>query len=69
MRVGSKAKCLLLALVIPLICGGCAGISATPAVSPLMFLLPGLGQAKPTPPSQNAPPTQMASNGDLSAIN
>ena len=69
MRVGSKVKCLLLALVIPLIGGGCAGISATPAISPLMFLLPGLGQAKPTPPPQNAPPTQLASNEDLSKIN
>jgi hypothetical protein len=67
-RVGSKAKCLLLALVIPLICGGCAGIAATQTISPLMFLLPGLGQAKPAPP-QNAPPTQIASNGDLSQIN
>jgi hypothetical protein len=59
---------LLLALVIPLIGGGCAGISATPAISPLMFLLPGLGQAKPAPPP-NAPSTQMAANGDLSQIN
>jgi hypothetical protein len=67
-RVGSKAKCALLALVIPLICGGCAGISATPAISPLMFLLPGLGQVKPASP-QNAPPTQIASDGDLSQIN
>jgi hypothetical protein len=62
------AKTLLLASVIPLICGGCGGLSATPAISPLMFLLPGIGQNKPAPP-QNTQPAQVASNGDLSRIN
>jgi len=68
-RVGSNAKSLMLALVIPLIGGGCGGIAATPAISPLMFLLPGLGQVKPAAPQQNAPLTQVASNRDSSQIN
>jgi hypothetical protein len=67
-KVGPVAKSLMLASVIALICAGCGGLSATPAVSPLMFLLPGLGQAKPATPS-NAPPTQVAPNRDLSLNN
>ncbi len=68
MRVGCKAKLLLLASIIPLICGGCGGLSATPAISPLMFLLPGIGQTKPAP-LPNTQPKQVASIGDLSQIN
>jgi hypothetical protein len=30
---------------------GCAGFRASGAVSPWMFLLPGLGQNQPTPPA------------------
>jgi hypothetical protein len=66
-RVGLIAKSLLLASAIALIGGGCGGLAATPAISPLMFLLPGLGQAKPAPP-QNVEPTQVASNRDSSQI-
>jgi hypothetical protein len=65
-RVGPIVKSLLLALVIAVIGGGCGGIAATPAVSPLMFLLPGLGQNRPAP-STNAQPAQVA--GDLARIN
>jgi hypothetical protein len=61
-------KLLLLTAVIGLISVGCGGLAATPAISPLMFLLPGLGQAKPAPP-QIAPSTQVASNRDLSQVN
>jgi len=61
-------KSLLLASIIALVGGGCGGIAATPAFSPLMLLLPGLGQAKPAP-SQNAPSTQLASNRDSSQSN
>jgi hypothetical protein len=60
-------KSLLLASAIPLIGGGCGGLAATPAFSPLMLLLPGLGQTKPAPP-QNIEPTQVASNRDSSQI-
>jgi hypothetical protein len=58
-------KSLLLASAIPLIGGGCGGLSATPAFSPLMLLLPGIGQTKPTPP-KNVEPTRVASNRDSS---
>jgi hypothetical protein len=34
---------------------GCGGFSAAPTVSPLMFLLPGLAQAKPAPLQPPAP--------------
>ena len=63
-RAGAIVKTLLLASVIPLIGAGCSGISATPSVSPLMFLMPGIGQARPAP-STNAQPAQVASNGEL----
>src|SRR5580698_10598846 len=53
-RVGLMVKSLLLASAIPLIGGGCGGLAATPAFSPLMLLMPGLGQNdKTTPPSTN----------------
>jgi hypothetical protein len=61
-------KILLLASIIPLIGGGCGGFAASPAISPLMFLLPGFAQAKPAP-SQNAPSMQVASNRDPSQQN
>jgi hypothetical protein len=61
-------KSLLMASAIVLIGGGCGGMAASGALSPLMFLLPGLGQAKPAPPL-NAPSMQVASNRDLSQLN
>jgi hypothetical protein len=62
------AKSVLLAAVIGLICNGCGGLSATPAISPLMFLLPGLGQVKPAH-STNAPSMLVASKRDSSQVN
>jgi hypothetical protein len=41
-------KILALVSALPVIGTGCGGFYAAPSVSPLMFLLPGLGQAKPT---------------------
>jgi hypothetical protein len=62
-------KSLLLASVISLIGGGCGGIAATQTIYPLMFLLPGFGQARPAAPS-NAPPALVASaNRDSSQVN
>jgi hypothetical protein len=58
-------KTLLLAAAIPLIGGGCGGLAATPAFSPLMLLMPGLGQNKQAPPTSVAV-TQVASNRDSS---
>jgi len=59
-------KSLLLASAIPLIGTGCGGLSATPAFSPLMLLLPGIGQTKPAASPQIVEPVQVASNKDLS---
>jgi hypothetical protein len=61
-------KSLLLASAIPLIGTGCGGLSATPAFSPLMLLMPGFGQTKPVPP-QIVEPMQVALNKDLSKTN
>jgi hypothetical protein len=61
-------KTLLLASAIPLIGGGCGGLAATPAFSPLMLLLPGIGQTKPAPP-QDVKPMQVASNRDSTQNN
>jgi hypothetical protein len=61
-------KSLLLASAIPLFGGGCGGLSATPAFSPLMLLLPGIGQTKPAPPP-DVKPMQVASNRDLTQNN
>jgi hypothetical protein len=58
----------MLASIIPLMGGGCGGFAASPAISPLMFLLPGLAQAKPAPP-QIAPSMQVASKRDSSQLN
>jgi len=66
-NIGVIAKSLLLASAIALVGGGCGGLSATPAFSPLMLLMPGLGQTKPAPP-QNVEPTQVASIRDTSQI-
>jgi hypothetical protein len=61
-------KLLLLASIIPLIGGGCGGLAATPAFSPLMLLLPGIGQTKPAAP-QDVKPMLVASNRDLTQNN
>jgi hypothetical protein len=63
-RVRLLVNAVLLASVIILIGGGCAGFSAAPAISPLMFLL----QTKPGP-QKAPPPEQVAYNGDASRIN
>jgi hypothetical protein len=61
-------KSLLLAAALGLVCAGCGGLSASKSFSPLMFFLPGLGQAKPAP-SPSEPSTLVASNRDLSLVN
>jgi hypothetical protein len=42
-------------LLCLLLVTGCSGVNATGTVSPLMFLVPGLGQAAPTAPSNTIP--------------
>jgi hypothetical protein len=64
-RLGLIVKSLLLASAIALIGAGCGGIAATPAFSPLMLLLPGIGQTKPAAPPQKVEPMQVASTKDL----
>ena len=55
MRFGSIVKRLAVLPAILLIGAGCGGIAASEAVSPLMFLLPGLGQNKTQTPAPVAP--------------
>jgi len=38
-------------VAIALLASGCGGLALSPSISPLMFLIPGLGQAQP----QSAP--------------
>jgi hypothetical protein len=42
-----KVLPLLALLPVLLLGAGCSGINSTGSVSPLMFLMPGLGQTKP----------------------
>jgi hypothetical protein len=37
---------------------GCSGINTSQSVSPLMFLLPGIGQTRPVPTERPALPPQ-----------
>jgi len=55
-------QALLATLVaVALLASGCGGIAASPSISPLMFLIPGLGQAQPRPvPGTLLPPTSEA---------
>jgi hypothetical protein len=57
MRLGSIIRNLAALLAILLICAGCGGIAATQTISPLMFLIPGLGVNK-RPPVPAAAPSQ-----------
>jgi hypothetical protein len=54
-KFGSLVKVIAMLAALLLIGTGCGGFYAAPSVSPLMFLLPGLAQAKPAPPQSPAP--------------
>ena len=55
-RICWKSLCLALLPTATLLLGGCGGISASKTVSPLDFLLPGMGGfIKADPPQTNAP--------------
>jgi hypothetical protein len=47
---------VLLCISVLLIWTGCSGVNASGSVSPLMFLVPGLGQTKPETPEEVAEP-------------
>jgi hypothetical protein len=57
MRLGSIIKNLAALLAILLIGAGCGGIAATQTISPLMFLIPGLG-VNNRPPNPAVSPSQ-----------
>jgi hypothetical protein len=54
-KFGSIAKVLALASALLVIGSGCGGFYAAPSFSPLMFLLPGMVQAKPASPQPPGP--------------
>jgi type IV secretory pathway TrbF-like protein len=57
MRLGWRTVGLATLLIPAALSSGCSGVNATGTVSPLMFLVPGLGQTGPTAePSPAAPP-------------
>ncbi|MGD1086622.1 MAG: hypothetical protein ABSA47_17940 [Verrucomicrobiota bacterium] len=55
MKIGSTARALALVSALLLLGTGCGGFYANPSVNPLMFFLPGFGQAKPAPDPSPAP--------------
>jgi hypothetical protein len=59
-RVKLKWQSFRLALVALLAAlgAGCSGINASHSISPLMFLVPGLGKAEPANQNQIQNPTQ-----------
>lgn len=47
MRLSWRWLCRAILLLPLLLVAGCSGVNATGTVSPLMFLVPGMGQAAP----------------------
>jgi len=54
-KSGSAVKIIVMISAVLVIGTGCGGFYAAPAVSPLMFLLPGLAQTKPGLPPPPVP--------------
>ena len=55
--------CLALLPVAGLVLGGCGGINASRTVSPLDFLIPGMGGFIKTDPPQTNPPVVLIKDG------
>jgi hypothetical protein len=58
MRLGWRTLGVATLLIPAFLTTGCGGVNATGSVSPLMFLVPGLGHAGPAPleePAQSPP--------------
>lgn len=55
MKFSWNQVALAILLVASLLGSGCGGIAASPSVSPLMFLVPGMGQAQPRPVPGSSP--------------
>jgi len=73
-RVGSVIKCLALTVAVLGLGTGCGGIATTQTISPLMFFLPGLAEARPGSPQivpvvRTTTGTPLASNRDLAKLN
>ena len=49
MRSGWKTLGMATLVTAAIITTGCGGVNATGSVSPLMFIMPGLGQTGPAP--------------------
>ena len=67
-KFSSLAKVLAMAATLLVLGTGCGGFAGSSAVSPLMFLLPGLGQTKPALPQAPAP-VQTATNLTVALAN
>ncbi|MBU6402724.1 MAG: hypothetical protein KGS61_20575 [Verrucomicrobia bacterium] len=67
MSLRRKLVCAAVVPALLLLGTGCGGFSASPAVSPGMFFLPGLGQAPANPPAAPAPVTDVAFNANPAA--
>ena len=67
MRFITRMKCAAGLLAVLGLGAGCGGIAATPAFSPLMFLLPGLAQnGKPAQPV--AVPARLSPDGAVQVM-
>ena len=58
MRFNRKLAGLAMLTLLILSGAGCSGINASKGFSPLMFLLPGLGQTSPAPADDPVPQPQ-----------
>jgi hypothetical protein len=58
MRLGWRTLGVATLLIPVLFTTGCGGVNATGSVSPLMFLVPGLGQTGPGPVEEPGLPGQ-----------
>jgi hypothetical protein len=56
MRLGWRTLGVATLLIPAMFTIGCGGVNATGSVSPLMFLMPGLGQTGPAPVEAPAAP-------------
>jgi len=61
-KYGSVVKLLAVAATVLCLGTGCGGLYGSQAVSPLMFFLPGLVQAKPVVPQPNTPGQAQTNN-------
>jgi hypothetical protein len=68
-RIRAKSAFLIALAAGPLFLAGCGGISASKTISPLDFLLPGMGGfIKADPPQTNAPVVLIKDGVEIASV-